>query len=371
MTRFRDLRLWMRARWPGLPPSAGDLPGYRHVSSCQVADETIASMKDAPPGEQETSAQQETGGGTWPLEGFFTCGSGLLVGHECLGLSFQTRTATYELTITLPTLDAMNALAPLRRPPWKFNREGQAPAASVDEEWGELGSLRTRNSDGTWPDYPALVRQCIVATSVEARNDEQFMTAAKVVADELALWWASLTDWLGVLTVQDFVGLGTQQRSILADGFHAWSGDANGIRRASYGAVVDTVQRYVDVLGQDQLQRAMDLAASGQRPPIEWRFIRDARSLLRAGEYRRAVIDAATAAELTLTELLDRHFSATSTDTAISEALLDRSQTLGGRCKLVNELMPGTLPGRFQQEVTEPRNLAAHTGHMLTRVKRR
>jgi hypothetical protein len=165
-----------------------------------------------------------------------------------------------------------------------------------------------------------------------------------MVAHELAVWWASLTDWLGVLTVQDFVGLRTRQRSILADGFHAWSADTNGVRRAGYGTAVDTVQDYVDVLDRYQLQRAMNLAASGQRPPAEWLFIRDARSLLRAGEYRRAVIDAATAAELALTTLLDNHFSATATHTAISEALLDRSQSLGGRCKLVNELMPGTLP---------------------------
>jgi hypothetical protein len=54
----------------------------------------------------------------------------------------------------------------------------------------------------------AEVRQCIVATTVEAGNDEQFRTAAKVVADGLAVWWPSVTDWLGVLTVQDFVGLG-------------------------------------------------------------------------------------------------------------------------------------------------------------------
>jgi hypothetical protein len=343
-------------------------------------------MTDAPPGEQETSArrgrrggraratirrlsarvfgdrghlsvaQQETGGGTWPLEGCFTCG-GLLVGQECLGQSFQTRTATYELTITLPELDSTNALAPLRRPPWRFNPGGQAPAAVVDAEWGELGNLRSRESaQAAWSEYPAFVRQCIVASTVEAENEEQFRTAAVALADQLDVWWSSFTDWLGVLVAQDFAGLGTRRYSLLEYGFNAWSGDENGVRRAGTGKAVDRVQRYPEVLGPDQLQRAMDLAASCQRPPTEWLFIRDARSLLGSGAFRRAVIDAATAAELTLTALLDRHFAATSTDPAISEALLERSQTLGGRCKLVNELMRGTLPARFQQEVTEPRN---------------
>jgi hypothetical protein len=77
--------------------------------------------------------------------------------------------------------------------------------------------------------------------------------------------------------------------------------DFVGIRRAGYAIVVQSVQGYADVLGSDQLQRAMDLAAKGQRPLVAWRFTRHARSLLRTGAYRRAVIHAATVAELTLT----------------------------------------------------------------------
>jgi len=49
---------------------------------------------------------------------------------------------------------------------------------------------------------------------------------------------------------------------------------------------------WVEVLDRQQLQAATDLAASDSSPHVEWLFIRDARSLLNAGEYRRAVIDA-------------------------------------------------------------------------------
>jgi HEPN domain-containing protein len=304
---------------------------------------------------------------TWPLEGFFTCGTELLVNQQCLGQSFQTRTPTYELTITLPELDSTNALAPLRRPPWRFNGEGAAAVASVDADWGHLGGMASRKPDGTWTELPAYVRQCIVGARVEAENEEQFRTAVSALAGEIDPWWSSFADWIGVLTAQDHVGLGSRRHSILEYGVQAWSGDESGVRRAGSARLSANVRPYPEVLGRAQLQRAMNLAASGQRPPTEWLFIRDARSLLGSGEFRRAVIDAATAAELTLTALLDRHFAATSTGTKISEALLDRSQTLGGRCKLVNELMPGTLPARFQQEVTEPRNLAAHKGNLLTR----
>jgi hypothetical protein len=328
-----------------------------------VAAGTIASMEDARPREQETSAEQETGG-RWPLEGFFTCGSGLLVVPECLGQSFQTRTATYELTIKLPELDAPDACAPLRRPPWKFNREGEAPTPSVHEEWGTVASTRTRNSDGTWPAYNAAVRQCIVATTVEAGNDEQFREAARVFAYKLAAWWASVTDWLGVLTGQDFVGLGTQQRSILSDGFHAWSGDADGIRRASCGSAVYVVPGPLEVLDRDQLQRAFDLGASEQRPPAEWLLIRDARSLLRARDYRRAVIDAGSATELALTELLDRRLAGV--DPVIRDTLMDRNRGLDRRADLTRALSAGTVPNTFAEKLNRPRTRATHGRETIT-----
>jgi hypothetical protein len=54
-------------------------------------------------------------------------------------------------------------------------------------------------------------------------------------------------------------------------------------------------------------------------PPAEWLFIRDARSLLSAGDFRRAVIDACTAAELSVTALIDRKFDQPGTSPADRE----------------------------------------------------
>ena len=110
-----------------------------------MAPGTIASMEDGRPGEQQASAKQETGG-RWPLEGFFTCG-GPIVAPACLGQSFQTRTATYELTVTLPELDASNAGAPLAPPTWRFTREGADPTALPDHDWGKVGASRRDEKD--------------------------------------------------------------------------------------------------------------------------------------------------------------------------------------------------------------------------------
>ena len=49
------------------------------------------------------------------------------------------------------------------------------------------------------------------------------------------------------------------------------------------------------------------IATTNDDPPPEWMFIRDARSLLSAGQQRRAIIDAEAAAELAMTTLIDNY----------------------------------------------------------------
>jgi hypothetical protein len=151
---------------------------------------TTACVEHARAGEQETSAEHETGGRS-PLEGFFTCG-GPIVAPECLGQSFQTRTATYELIVTLPELGAPNAGAPLAPPRWRFTAEGADRTAAPPEGGTVISSRRVDKGEET-PRY-AQVLQFIIGTNVEAGDDEQFREAAKAVGDELAVRWASVSD---------------------------------------------------------------------------------------------------------------------------------------------------------------------------------
>ena len=109
----------------------------------------------------------------------------------------------------------------------------------------------------------------------------------------------------------------------------------------------------------------MTLTASGDRPPDEWLLIAEARSLINAGDYRRAVIDAGTAAELAMTEILDQYFASTETD--IRDAILSRSRTLEGRATLIKELRAAQIPPDFTAGLKTPRNRAAHGGELPTR----
>jgi hypothetical protein len=101
-------------------------------------------------------------------------------------------------------------------------------------------------------------------------------------------------------------------------------------------------------------------------PPAEWLFIRDARSLLNTGHNRRAVIDAATAAELAMTTLIDQYLATANTDEIVRTALVKRYSALEGRATLLRRLRSGLLSDQLQRDLIEPRNRATHSGHSLT-----
>jgi hypothetical protein len=107
----------------------------------------------------------------------------------------------------------------------------------------------------------------------------------------------------------------------------------------------------------------LSAVASGQTPPPERLHLSDARSLHNDGQWRRAVIDAATAAEVAITSWLDNRLSTAEPD--VKAALLNTPLTLGRLHRLYTQL-GGTLPSDFDNLVVRPRNNAAHRGMPLT-----
>lgn len=302
----------------------------------------------------------------WPLEGHFACGNGFLVTPDCLGRSFGSRTQTYELSITLPALSDVPETTALRRPPWVYVLAGDDRDAywSADN-WGTIAG-----TGAGAPTY-AHIRRCVFHSEVAANDEAQFQDAAERFGDELATWWSSVCDWLDILTLQDFASLKRAQRSILNDSVQMWSGDSAGVREAGISYQVWTEGIYqVEVLDEVQLQAAMDLAARGAQPDSAWLFMRDARSLLNAGEYRRAVIDACTAAELAVTALIDQRFDTDGTGEAERKREFSNHHGLAKLKQLHKKRhAAGQLPKRLVDDVGAPRNKAAHKGAALSKVE--
>ncbi|MEV0043943.1 hypothetical protein AB0H60_10720 [Nocardia rhamnosiphila] len=304
--------------------------------------------------------------GAWPLEGHFACGSGFLVTPDCLGQTLVSRTANYDLSITLPARTGGPESKELRRPPWTYVLAGDdRDTYWSSDEWGSVAG-----ADVDAPTY-VHIKRCVVHSEVVANDETQFKAAAQQFGDELAVWWSAVCDWLDVFTLQDFASLKRAQRSILNDSVQMWSGNSAGVRKAGISYQVHSGGIHqVEVLDSHKLQAALDLAARGTQPDAEWLFMRDARSLLNAGEYRRAVIDACTAVELAVTALIDRKFDEDGTSQAERK---DQFAAHHGIFKLKQlhkkRSASGKLPRRLVEDVGAPRNKAAHKGEALSKAE--
>lgn len=107
--------------------------------------------------------------------------------------------------------------------------------------------------------------------------------------------------------------------------------------------------------------RAVEVANSKQAPLLEHILLRDARHALRNQEYRRCVVDAATALEVSLSTRLVRELER-SLGMKAAATVLKRSQTLGSKCALGVSMDLPMGPQDLQQDLVEPRNKAVHEG---------
>lgn len=322
----------------------------------------------------------------WPFEGHFVVGgSGLYVSTGCLGRTFTSRTANHDLTIGLPQVDARpDPFTPeirqrLGEPPsmpkwdlippaWAYgprDENERLEEEHISPVWG--GILDDGRAEAVYPESArdrAVVVRCRFYTMLAAADADQFEAAAEVFLSELDDWWKRFTSWVGIVTGQDFVGLGgypggaTRSRPLLT-----WTGDTTGQRAdvnyRSYfppprlGFAMSTLQL-------DLLEACVTTTGNQDPPPAEWLFIRDARALVNAGQIRRAVLDAGTAAELAMTTLVDQHLEEAHAEEALRRALTRGYNTLGAKRELLELLRPGLLPAGVQPDLINVRNTASH-----------
>ncbi|SUA14290.1 Uncharacterised protein [Mycolicibacterium aichiense] len=304
---------------------------------------------------------------------------------DCLSGEFKSRTANHDIIISLPQLDTRRPHPTLRSPRWTYGPIDEDEDQDQDA-WGlvlpDLGTLKVRAllslaglpvDDDELDEVQFRVLRCRFYTSLTASTDEEFEAAADKFVMELEDWWARFTSWVSILTSQDFVQIGGGNSGISAAFFYkswnveAWTTDADGQRMSeeSYGyATENRVQP--TPLELQNLQACIAATGDGGAPPTEWMLIRDARSLLNTGQTRRAVIDAATAAELAMTKLIDNYLATANTTDIVKKALDARYRALEGRARLLRDLRKGLLSHRLDEDLIKPRNYATHRGHALT-----
>lgn len=308
------------------------------------------------------------------LEGHFACGSGLLIESECLGRSYTSRTTGRDLSVSIPRLPAdWQGDGFLDPPIWSYksfsDSEQEAKFPDTAFDWGVTSGFKN-NDNGTQSPEFARVRRFGFETTMDADSDKfAFFNARSDAMREIDVWWDLVSSWISIFTKQDFVEIGKTRSGIHVGPIVTWCGNidqlrVNGSRDTSVPIVNDVG---VDRLDDATLTRCLTLAANGTQPPDEWLFIRDARSLVNGKQYRRAVIDACTAAELSLTALIDNKFSADGTSAADRKKQFDAHHGIA-KLKTLHKNVgaAGTLPKRLVEYVGATRNKAAHRGYSPT-----
>lgn len=114
-------------------------------------------------------------------------------------------------------------------------------------------------------------------------------------------WFRLLKDWVEVLTEQDLDHVAPRKRLELeGDRWAAWVGTADV--KVPMRIIVDF--DYGKPLHQARWARLLELVGTGTQPAVERLLLRDAHAAHVRGQYRRAVVDAATSLEIALHRLL-------------------------------------------------------------------
>jgi hypothetical protein len=250
------------------------------------------------------------------------------------------------------------------------NENDRIEERHISPVWG--GVIDDGRAEVVYPESArdtAVVYRCRFYTTLTASDGEDFEQAVDGFLGELDDWWTRFTSWVGILTSQDFVGLGGHPGGMTQSyPLFTWTSDANGRRTPPQWRGYFSPNRGIPMsqLGSSDLQACVTATGSQDPPPAEWLLIRDARSLLRAGQNRRAIIDAGTAAEVAMTTLIDRYLVAANIDEPVRKALAERYRALEGRAALLRRLRPGVLSDQLKRDLIEPRNHATHGGREFT-----
>jgi hypothetical protein len=116
-----------------------------------------------------------------------------------------------------------------------------------------------------------------------------------------------------------------------------------------------------------QWDHALDHVEKGDEPPLARALLTAANRAAANGDWRAAVVDAATACEVALTAAISAGLSAEASS-RVTDALIRRSRMLGARLALAREIGL-TVPENTQADLVDCRNAVVHHGADMTEAQ--
>jgi hypothetical protein len=175
-------------------------------------------------------------------------------------------------------------------------------------------------------------------------------------------WFAAVADWLQAYTRQVLTSQWAE-RELPGSSLNAWrivNGEAEKVRCVYRGEDIDTPGW--TLVTPSIWVTSLRLASTGSELPLNWQLLVDSLRSLYSGHSRRAVIEAFTAVEVNLREII-RHRVERCGDAAVASVLINQRKTLGPLIKMAEDLGI-ELPDDLQPSLVELRNNAVHRGQL-------
>ncbi|MFC1554873.1 hypothetical protein ACFL7D_09580 [candidate division KSB1 bacterium] len=130
------------------------------------------------------------------------------------------------------------------------------------------------------------------------------------------------------------------------------------IYRSTPTTITIEIGREDESLHIEQLRETVNLASGGYQPKLQYRILLEAYRARKDKDYRKAIIESATALEICLTERILREFN--TQGITFGEKLLKKFRMLGGRFELVKMLGISHPDKDYKTIIIEPRNNVVH-----------
>ncbi|MGB3287475.1 hypothetical protein [Mycolicibacter algericus] len=267
-----------------------------------------------------------------------------------LSAAFSARVGDLDVTVHLPSL-------PTDPDAWYLAQPKVWGAAEPSDQWGMVLQRRAGKAE-------AITVSRLLLTAKVAGSEAEIHEAAQAIHGEREAWVSNLQTWLEIVTGQHLTPIG-HPRTQLIGGPPIWyvSTDRSENKPITFPGTINITYPppLIPAVTAELLAGCLCLAPQAQ-PDLAWILLRDARSLAAAGQHRRAVIDAATAAELAITRMMDALLK--NFDSGKREALRRKHQTLGSKIALLTK-HGQPLADNLYENLVARRNDAVHEGRAI------
>lgn len=275
----------------------------------------------------------------------------LPVSADALGVTVDTRIGKNRVKLTLPIEDSGGIGMPLAPPRNALGVEIPAPLAIFGDEWGMKVGADV---------YMIGAARASFLVTLPSENNK-LPEDLRDLGDQFFLWFDTVYNWASTWS-----NLQTRKTgAVRPDAFH-FVGPKSGRLTGSATHISVVMSNELRPLSRAQVESACSKASKGIRLPAEHRLLMQAGTSLNDRDYRQAVIDAGTAAEVALATTISESLRSKKLNADYIENSIVHADGLAGLISTYVWL-GYSLPvskNRASAQLASVRNKAAHAAYI-------